>query len=98
MTRNLDVSLSLISPHPLVMLSDSAYPTLRCIIGMPHLSFLQLVKVIRASSVGRPVLPATVTAGCREPGVRVNALATRPATERVPSKELPLSAIFSSLT
>ena len=53
---------------------------------------------LRASSVGRPVLPATVTAGISEPGVRANGLATRPVMERVPSKVLPLSALFSSLT
>ena len=57
-----------------------------------------LGRLLRASSVRRPVLPATVTAGISEPGVRANGLATRPVMERVPSKVLPLSAFFSSLT
>ena len=34
----------------------------------------------------------------REPGVRANALATSPVIVRVPSKDLPLSALFSCLT
>ena len=53
---------------------------------------------VRASLVGRPFLSATATAGISEPGVRANALGTLLATERVPSREHPLSAIFSSLT
>ena len=63
-----------------------------------HGSWLVFEVALRASSVGRPILTATVTAGFRKPRVRANALATRPVTERVPSKELPLSALFSRLT
>ena len=54
--------------------------------------------VVRASSVGQPVVPTMVTAEISEPRVQANGLATRPVMERVPSKVLPLSALFSSLT
>ena len=53
---------------------------------------------LRASSVGRPVLPATVTAGISEPRGRANSLATSPVMDWVPAKVLPLSALFPSLT
>ena len=54
--------------------------------------------LIRASSVGRQVLPATVTAGISDPGGRANGLANSPIMDRVPAKVLPLSTNFSSLT
>ena len=78
--------------------------------NIPHIQLewwniqLNIVHAILGLERTKSILSRTTLSlgngNCRdcEPGVRANALGTLPATERVPSRELPLSAIFSSLT